>query len=215
MANEQLLANTRRPVLFTEGVSDAEILGLAWAKLNAGADCPFEIIQCFDCGHLRKQLNKAELYQAHPGRQFFGLFDFDKAYGDWAMVGGLKAHQVAAGNFEQPQVELGLACKRNGQPGYAILLPVPAGLSVRGQVCNANTGRTYGEASRLTIEHLFRDVPGFDAHFRVDADHPAAWETFVGDKVRFAQEVVPTIDPVYFEPFRPIFDFVQAKIAEC
>lgn len=211
---EQLLANTSRPVLFTEGVSDAEILSIAWIKLNAGVACPFEIIQCFDCGHLRKQLNKAELYQDHPGRLFFGLFDFDMAYGDWARVGGLKSHHVVAGNFEQPQVELGLACRRNGHPAYAILLPVPVDLSVRGQVCNADTGQTYGNASRLTIELLFRDVPDVGQHFAVDPDHPARWERFVGNKVQFAQEVVPGIEAQYFEPFRPIFDFIQAKIAQ-
>ena len=210
---EQIVANTSRPVLFTEGVSDAKILSTAWAKLHLGVSCPIEIIQCFDCGHLRKQLNKVELYQAHPGRLFFGLFDFDKAYSEWARVGGVNATQVAAGNCEQPQVDLGLVCKRNGYPGYAMLLPVPAGLSVRAQVCNANTGQTYGDESRLTIELLFRDVPGFDVHFAVDPDHPASWERFVGNKVQFAQDVVPRINAQYFEPFRPIFDFIQAKIA--
>lgn len=210
---EQLVANTSRPVLFTEGVSDAEIVRIAWSKLYPADECPFEIIQCFDCGHLRKQLNKVELYQDHPGRLFFGLFDFDKAYGDWARVGGLNAHQVAAGNFEQPNVEHGLACKRNGRPGYAMLLPVPAALSVQSQVRNAKTGQTYGEDSRLTIEMLFRDVPGLDAHFAVDPDHPAGWQRFIGDKVDFAQNVVPVIDAAHFEPFRPIFDFIQAKIA--
>lgn len=210
---EQLIANTTRPVLFTEGVSDAEIIRVGWSKLNQEVECPFEIIQCFDCGHLRKQLNKAELYQAHPGRQFFGLFDFDKAYGDWAMVGGLKTHQVASGNFEQPNVEQGLVCKRNGQPGYAILLPVPANLSVQCQVRNPNTGQTYGENSRLTIELLFRDVPGLDAHFDIDPDHPAGWQRFTGDKVRFAQEVVPSIDAAHFAPFHPMFDFIRNKIA--
>lgn len=210
---EQLVANTTRPVLFTEGVSDAEIIRIAWDKLNPGIECPFEIIQCFDCGHLRKQLNKAELYQAHPGRSFFGLFDFDKAYGEWARVGGLKAHQVAAGNFEQPNVDFGLACKRSGQRGYAMLLPVPAGLSVRSQVCNPNTGQTYGENSSLTIELLFRDVAGLERHFSVDPDHPAGWFKFSGDKVSFAQNTVPNIDTENFEQFRPMFDFIQDKAA--
>lgn len=210
---EQLLANTSRPVLFTEGVSDAEIVRIAWDKLNPGARCPVEIIQCFDCGHLRKQLNKDELYRAHPDRLFFGLFDFDRAYGEWAGVGALKAHHVAGGNFEQPLVELGLVCKRNGVPGYAMLLPVPIGLSVRNQVCNPANGRTYGENSRLTIELLFRDVPGLEQYFSTDLDHPAHWQQFNGNKVVFAQQVVPNIPRQYFEPFRPIFDFIQNKIA--
>lgn len=210
---EQLVANTSRPVLFTEGVSDAEIIRIAWEKLNRGVECPFEIIQCFDCGHLRKQLNKAELYEAHPGRIFFGLFDFDKAYGDWAMVGSLKKNQVNAGRCEQPQVELGLVCKRKDQPGYAMLLPVPLGLSVRHQVCNQATGYTYGEDSRLTIELLFRDAPGLETNFSVDTDHPAGWHKFSGDKVHFAQNIVPAIGIEFFSPFRPMFDFIQAKLA--
>lgn len=209
---EQLLANTSRPVLFTEGVSDAEILRVAWDKLNQGARCPFEIIQCFDCGHLRKQLNKQELYQDHPGRLFFGLFDFDRAYGEWAGVGGLKGNNVDAGKLEQSQVELGLACKRNGAPGYAILLPVPIDLSVRCQVCNDANGLTYGDSSRLTIELLFRDVPGLDKYFCIDASHPAKWQQFRGDKIYFAQQIIPSLSSQYFEPFRPIFQFVQSKM---
>jgi predicted ATPase len=209
---EQLLKSTNRPVLFTEGVSDAEIVEIAWRKLNGDTLCPFEIIQCFDRGHLRKQLNKDELYQNHNGRLFFGLFDFDEAYGDWARVGGLKAHQVAAGQFEQPNVEHGLICQRKGFPGYAILVPVPAGSSVRGQVCNTTTGNTFGEQSSFAIELLFHDVPGLEAHFAVDPEHPAGWRRFITDKVGFAQNVVPGIDAAHFEPFRPIFDFIQAKI---
>lgn len=208
---EQLVANTSRPVLFTEGVSDAEILRIAWQKLNPSVECPFEIIQCFDCGHLRKQLNKQELYQAHPGRVFFGLFDFDKAYGEWARVGGVSADRVAQGNIEQADIKRGLVCKRNGQPGYAILLPVPAELSIRGQVYNVTTGQSFGENSRMTIEMLFRDVPGFEQYFSADQDHPARWQHFTADKVHFAQHIIPTLAAEHFEPFRPIFDFIISK----
>jgi hypothetical protein len=91
-------------------------------------------------------------------------------------------------------------------------LPVPADLSVRGQVFNANTGQTFGDDSRLTIEMLFRDAPGLDQHFSVDPDHPAGWQRFASDKVQFAQQIVPNIDAQHFEPFRSIFDFIQSKM---
>lgn len=209
---EQLLENTNRPVLFTEGVSDVEIINIAWGKIYPGQQCAFDIIQGFDRHYLRNLLTREEIYRNHINRVFFGLFDFDEAYDDWAGVGGLKAHQVVAGDFEQPNVEIGLICQRKGKPGYAILLPVPLGSSVRGQVCNANTGYTYGGKSSFAIELLFYDVPGLEAHFAIDPEHPAGWRRFIGDKVHFAQNVVPGVDAIHFEPFRPIFDFILSKI---
>lgn len=211
---DQLVANTTGAVLFTEGVTDAEIVKTAWSKLYPAGDRPFDIVQAFDCGHLRKQMVREELYQTNPGRTFFALFDFDKAYGDWAAVGKVNAAAVAAGQLEVADVERGLVCKRANRPGYAILLPVPADLSVRHQVWNAATGKTYGDDSRLTIELIFKDIPGLEHHFAVDPDHPAGWLRFVGGKVAFAQEVVPGLDRRHFEAFRPMFEFIQAKIAE-
>ena len=209
---EQLLKNNNRPVLFTEGVSDAEIVEVAWRKLHIAQPCPFDVIQGFDRHYLRNLLTRDEIYQKHDGRLFFGLFDFDEAYDDWAGVGNLKAHQVATGGFEQPIVEQGLVCQRAGKPGYAILLPVPNGLSIRGQVCNPNTGQTYGGKSSLPIELLFHDVPGLEAHFAVDPEHPAGWRRFIGSKVHFAQEVVPGLNAAHFEAFRPVFDFIIGRI---
>lgn len=211
---EQILANTSRSVLFTEGVTDAEIVKVAWAKLFPDTQPPVEIVQCFDCGHLRKQMSRQELYQANPGRTFFALFDFDQAYGEWAAVGKVKNSTILNGGLIENDVGRGLTCKREGQPGYAILLPILADLSLRRQVMNPNTGNCYGDHSRLTIELLFRDVAGLDVHFAVDPEHPAGWERFIGDKVHFAQQVVPTLASEHFEAFRPIFEFVLATIGE-
>ena len=210
---EQFLANTSRSVLFTEGVTDTEIIKTAWQKLNPAVNPPVEIAQCFDCGHLRKQMGREELYHGNPGRTFFALFDFDNAYGDWAAVGKVKQAHILNGSLEENDVSKGLACKRDNQPGYAMMLPIPVGLSVRNQVCNAATGRTFGDQSSFTIELLFHDIVGLEAHFAVDPEHPAGWRRFIGGKVHFAQDVVPSIDAMHFEPFRPIFDFIEAKIA--
>lgn len=209
---ERFLANTSRSVLFTEGVTDAEILTVAWNKLFPEIAAPFEIAQCFDCGHLRKQMGREELYQGNPGRTFFALFDFDHAYGDWAAVGRIRPATILQGRLEENDITRGLVCKRDNHPGYAMMLPVPNDLSVRSQVCNVNTGRSFGDASRLTIELLFRDVPGLESHFAADPEHPAAWQRFIGDKVHFAQQIIPNLNAKYFEAFRPIFDFIQAKV---
>jgi predicted ATPase len=199
---EVTLDNTSGPVLFTEGVSDVVILRTAWEKLYGNRRRPFEIVQAFDCSYMRNLLKRQELYQNHPGRTFFSVFDFDGAYQDW----------VQLGECVQPDVARGLARKRPGVEGYAILLPVPPGLSVRNQVINSNTGDTYAGESRLSIELLFRDVPGLEDHFMVDPNDRAGWQKFRGQKVAFAETVVPNVQAAHFECFRPMFEFIEATI---
>lgn len=197
-----ILQNTNRPVLFTEGVSDVLILNAAWKKLNPNTPCPFEIVQAFDCSFLRNLMKRQTLYDGSPGRKFFALFDFDGAYQDWVQIGDSIEDDIAKC----------LTRKRPGCEGYAMLLPVPMGLSVRRQVWNANTNQTFGADSRLSIELLFKDVPGLENHFAVDEKDRAGSIKFVGDKVKFAEQIVPTIDAQYFCAHKPIFDFIQSKI---
>jgi hypothetical protein len=37
------------------------------------------------------------------------------------------------------------------------------------------------------------------------------WNGLNKDKTVFAKEVVPTLDGLWFEPFRPIFEFIKSK----
>ena len=92
-----------------------------------------------------------------------------------------------------------------------MLLPVPAGLSIRDQVINPATGEHYKSEARLCIELLFKDVPGLERHFEVDPTTPGNSTRFKGKKTNFASKVVPNIDAPHFEVFRPIFDFVLSK----
>jgi predicted ATPase len=197
-----ILENTTGPVLFVEGVSDVLILKTAWKRLYPANSCPFEIVQAFDCGYLRNLLRRQALYDGNPGRTFFALFDFDAAYQDWIQLGDLIEGDISKCLTRQKQ----------GYEAYALLLPVPAGLSIRNQVFNAGTGGTYAGDSRLTIELLFRDVPTLKQYFVVDPGDKAGWIKFQGTKVQFAETVVPTLKDQYFEVFRPIFDFVKSKI---
>ena len=52
-----------------------------------------------------------------------------------------------------------------------------------------------------------------DAYFTVDAERTDGFIKFACDskKVPFARDVVPTIDAVHFEVFRPLFEFIKSK----
>ena len=195
-----VLANTTSPVLFTEGISDVAILETAWAKLYGDVPCPFEIAQAFDCSFLRNLMKRQTLYDGHPGRKFFALFDFDGAYDDW----------VQLGNVIEADVANCMTRLRQNCQGYAMLVPVSAVHALRSQVVRPD-GQTFGSQSRFSIELLFYGVPGLEGHFAPDSTELARPVKFIGDKVYFAQQVVPGLDVQHFMPFRPIFDFIQAS----
>lgn len=198
-----VLANKTGPVLFTEGISDVAILETAWVKLYGDAPCPFEIAQAFDCSFLRNLMKRQTLYDGHPGRKFFALFDFDEAYGDWVQLGAEVEADVARC----------LTRKRANCESYAMLIPVAATHALRNQVIRPD-GQVFGSQARFAIELLFYGVPGLEDHFAPDLTELAQPVKFTRDKVPFAQQFVPGLDAQHFEPFRPIFDFIQAKIAQ-
>lgn len=201
---EQVVGASSKSVLFTEGVSDVAILDTAWRKLFGERQRPFDIVQAFDCAFLRNLMRRDHLYQNNTARKFFALFDFDGAYQDWVQLG-----------TEIPRnINQGLVRKRPDHEGYAILLPVPDRLSVRNQVWNANANRTWEGDSRLSIELLFKDVPGQEGNFAIDPLDRAGWFKFVGHKVTFAEREIPQIGAEHFECFRPLFEFIEQKIAE-
>jgi hypothetical protein len=149
-------------------------------------------------------LKDQNLYDSNPDRTFLGLFDFDEAYNDWAQLG--------ADLETDPQKCL--AKRLNGREGYALLLPVPPKPEIHKQVVNPDTGNHYGNRSLLTIELLFHGAPGLEGHFEVDQSRPERFIRFVGDKVRFAEDVVPTIAEEHFAAFGPIFESVERIIAQ-
>lgn len=202
---QHVLKNTSGPVLFTEGITDEMILETAWAKLYPTEKRCFEIQNAFSCGFQRNLVKDNALYQNHPGRMFFSLFDFDEAYNDWNQLG----------QDVQTDPALCLAKKRAASESYALLLPVPATGQIHQQVINPRTGGNYGNKSLLTIELLFHGIGGLDAYFTVDTERTDGFIKFVSDsqKVTFARDVVPTIDAVHFAVFHPLFEFIKSKCA--
>ena len=200
---QHVLKNTSGPVLFTEGITDEMILETAWAKLYPTEKRHFEIQNAFSCGFQRNLVKDNALYQNHPGRTFFSLFDFDEAYNDWNQLG----------QDVQTDPNLCLTKKRVASESYALLLPVPITGQIRKQVINPNTGGNYGNKSLLTIELLFHGVKGLDAFFIVDVERTDGFIKFISDgqKVPFARDIVPSIDVKHFAVFRPLFEFIKSK----
>lgn len=199
---QHVLSNTTGPVLFTEGITDEIILETAWSKLFPGMHRHFEIQNAFDCKFLSNLLRRDDFYSNHPGRKFFGLFDFDEAYNQWNGING---------DIIENDPGRCLAKKRANNEGYALLLPVPAGLSIKNQVLNSSTGGTFRHNSLLTIELLFHDVPGLESYFGIDAERTDGFRKFVGNKVNFAKQTVPSLEPSCFSFFEPIFGFLASR----
>lgn len=198
-----VLESTQGPVVFTEGVTDAVILEIAWEKLFGARPRPFEIQGTFGCGFLGALLREESIYNDHPNRMFFGVFDFDEAYNNWNSNNTV---------FVQQDVTRGLVRRKQNHPGFFILLPVPPNLSVRAQVVNPANGEHYRERSALPIELLFHDAPGLAEHFCDDQSRPGNIRKLRCKKTVFARQVVPDIDAEHFECFRPVFEFIEAQI---
>lgn len=144
-------------------------------------------------------------YDKHPSRAMFALFDWDNAFNDWNM--GDRHSDLVENDPTKCLVR-----QRRGRTGYNMLLPVAPELSCIAQVIDPNSGEHFKSNSSLPIELMFRDVPELGEHFEVDTTRPSESSRFRGNKVSFANNVVTGLDPVAFEPFRPIFDFIERTI---
>jgi len=198
-----VLKNTTGAILFTEGITDEMILETAWSKLYPTKKRNFEIQNAFSCGFLRNLMKESTLYQNHPDRTFFSIFDFDEAYNDWKQLG----------KDVQTDPCRCLTRKHSIHESYALLLPVPASELIRKQVINPHSGNSYKNKSLLTIELLFHGVDRLDRYFTVDTERTDNFIKFISDgqKVSFAEDVVPSLDAKHFEVFQPIFDFICSK----
>lgn len=196
---DNVIRTSSKPILFVEGVSDVVILNTAYKKLYPTVDMPILVQDAFDRGFVRTLLSRTDTYTRHPGKKFFGLFDFDDAYEDWRTLGATN---------EVNQIELGLCRKITDKEAYIFILPITNN-DLKIQVYNdANPIDKIVPKPHFCIEHIFWD----------SFDDKTLWfkeklgiQHFKGDKVRFAKEIVPSLPPESFEVFRPMFEFIKSK----
>ena len=203
------LRSTSGDVLFTEGVTDEKIVETAWLKLYPDEPCPFAIQNAFDRIFLRNLFSRDELRVNFPDRKMFALFDFDEAYDDWNGLDSKRCHA------EVTDPHKGLIKRLQHQNHYALLLPVPNVDAVKPQVLDG-AGKPWGRGqdSHLSIELLFFKEEWVGTWFqRKAASAGAQIIEFSGDKVKFANDVVPTLDRTHFEAFEPIFELIKSKCA--
>lgn len=204
---EHIVRNSTKPILFVEGLSDVSILNTAYRKLYPQEEVGILVQDAFNRGFVQQLLARNDLYKRYPTKKFFGLFDFDDGYEDWRKLDG---------TFEVKDESKGLCKKitdKNGQvkQGYAFLLPLPNS-EIKNQVWDENNPiERVKDSCCYYIEHVFHGVDGLEGWFKVDPKTKHI--VFKSDqrKVEFAETIVPTLDAIHFEPFRPMFEFIRQK----
>lgn len=200
-----VLNSTSKAVLFTEGITDELIIECAWSKLFPNELRPFEVQNAFDRIFLRNLFSREDLKINYPSRTMFALFDFDEAFDDW---NGLKKHQD-----ECTDPFRGLCKQLKYIHHYAMLLPIPNNEQLKLQALKPD-GSPWGRGSdsHISIEHLFYDTVNVDDWFKTEPTSCGGQIIlFSGEKVKFAKELIPTLNAAAFEVFRPMFEFIKSK----
>lgn len=208
-----------RPVVLTEGRTDALILRNAWSRLR-DEDLPFEIRSCETGGENAGSGNGgAEMLAIrikgvahdHP-HPVLALFDLDAA--------GLKAFKLDS-NFVTTEIE-DFEVKRgmHGQ-AYAACLPAP------------DFREDCEEVGNLPIEFLFPDEALQSEHngerlslkrmqatrqlgtSKVDLDLPdeTRYKSVGSGKQMFAEQIVPNLQDDAFEGFEPVIELIESVFA--
>jgi predicted ATPase len=195
----------KKPVLFTEGTTDALILGEAWQRLYPEVEMPFIPFYAFSCTYIRQLLTDERLYEEMGRLPVFSMFDFDEAFNAW---NGLRGEVL-----EQDPMK-GLIKKCENRNAYAIMLPIPQNQAILKQVIrNPANGETFGGSSCCAIEHLFYGIPETGEYFREEPCPGGSRVVFVSDnkKTKFAEEVIRTLPDACFQPLKPVFEFVAGR----
>ena len=209
------LEEIARPVVLTEGRTDALILRTAWSKLREG-ELPYEIRTCETGGEnagsgnggantLSIRIKGVAHDHPHP---VLALFDLD-AEGAKAFKLDRNFVEIAIGEFE---VKKGL----HGQ-AYAACLPAP------------DFREDCAEVENLPIEFLFRDEILETEHegerlrlkrmqasrqvgnAKVDLDLPdeTRYKLVGAGKDVFAEQIVPNLDCDAFSGFEPVLELID------
>ena len=202
---DNVIRSSQRPILFVEGPTDVSILNTAYKKLYPNEEIPILVQDAFDRGFLRNLMKQDKIYQKYPDKHFFSLFDFDDAYEDWRGLGGT----IIEEDFEK-----GLCRKLSDREGFAFMLPVPNN-DISRQVWDPSRSiEVVLDKPHYAIEHVFWNDPAMkETWLKTDArDNVVRFKSTKSKyKIKFADEVVPSIEAAYFEPLRPLFKLIKSK----
>lgn len=217
---EQLKATlliTQKPVVLTEGKTDAKILNVAWEKLF-DYECPYDIKSCNLLeGDLKENsiagagiLNKILCSTRYDsGRITIGIFDNDKA--------GIKEFELDA-NYKYAEGKIWKVHKN--KQGYAFVIPACNELKRIADVQNLSIEFLFDYKSlqkEVDGKRLILDKPkaitrinGIEIEVR-DAEDSYWYMSKIQDssKTDFAFHVVPTLEKEKFENFRAIFSIIS------
>jgi hypothetical protein len=171
---------------------------------------PFCLHNSYDRNSLRVMFSRDDLNNNNPGRILFALFDFDDAYDDWNGLWKKESDEVVANAFN------GLTKKRKTIEHYAMLLPVPKSDTLKNHALNKhNKPWGKGAESHIPIELLFYKDELLNTYF-VKKEKSGGGEIieFTYDKVKFAEDYIPTLSKPDFEIFRPMFEFIKSKCVD-
>lgn len=198
---ENVIRTSAKPILFVEGPSDVSILNTAFEKLFPDKDIPFLIQDAFERGFIRNLLSREELFRKYPDKQFFGLVDFDDGYDDWRKL---------KGELIVTDINKGYCKKLDNKNAHIFLLPIPEN-ELKLQVYDENHPfDKIKQKPRFCIELIFRDHPNLTNYYIKKDCNGYKEIQFKGNKVKFAEKVIPTLDVAWFEVFRPMFSLIRS-----
>lgn len=218
------LLDSQKPVVLTEGKTDAQILNIAWEKLYNEENCPFDIKSCnlmeesdgdslAGCSIL-KSILVARRYDSN--RVIIGLFDNDKA--------GKEAFKLDKNYNEKEKWKV-----HKNRKGYAMLLPVIS-----------DELKKIANAEKLSIELMFskevlkkkidgkglefedlidthringviseeKKIPAFDSDYWFYAKIKDTSKNY------FAYSIVPSLDKEDFTNFSILFDTIKEILSD-
>jgi hypothetical protein len=187
----------QKPVLITEGRSDAQIIATAWRKLHADKPIPFDLIpsgieanEDTRCGNADSVRRMLEFLPSVTNQSVVGLFDNDRE-------GNEQFKGLSVRAFEQWKP----SCTRRKHLSknlWGLLLPMPPGRRLF--VTEDNICQRY-----LAIEHYFTDEVLSEMSMKGAGILGSPVFEIRGDKkMKFANSVA-SLDPAAFSEFAALF----------
>ncbi|MCF8308672.1 MAG: ATP-binding protein [Bacteroidales bacterium] len=201
--NIDLIFNTTKPIIVTEGKTDKYILKTAWEKLFGDKELPFEIVPSGINEDENKRKGNADQLQRtldlisnldRIGKPIIGLFDNDSE-------GNIKFKGLDKNIFEEYS-HYKFIRKHKSKSIYGVLLPVPSHRSKF--VTHNDINQRY-----LEIEHYFDDKVIEEAGLKgqpiLDTEVYKIHENIRKAKKMFSEEKVKELDKDKFSSFEVLF----------